>query len=92
MSISTWQFVCLCCQIVTLRTKLTILLQTFPDIDDMYKQRTLTRLLEKEQWAVAATFAGQDIQCQVTNLTPLVYSKTRCCVLQANIADDSPHV
>lgn len=42
-----------------------LLLQTFPDIDEMYKQRTLTRLLEKEQWAVAATYAGQDVQCQV---------------------------
>ena len=41
-------------------------LQTFPDIDEMYRQRTLTRLLEKEQWAVAATYAGQDTQCQVT--------------------------
>lgn len=40
-------------------------MQTFPDIGEMYKQRTLTRLLEKEQWAVAATYAGQDIQCQV---------------------------
>ena len=41
------------------------LLQTFPHIDEMYKQRTLTRLLEKEQWAVAATYAGQEVQCQV---------------------------
>lgn len=39
--------------------------QTFPDIDEMYKQRTLTRLLVKEQWAVATTYAGQDTQCQV---------------------------
>ncbi|KAL0026716.1 hypothetical protein WJX79_006852 [Trebouxia sp. C0005] len=38
--------------------------QTFPDIDDMYKQRTLARLIEKEQWAVAATYAGQDKNCQ----------------------------
>ena len=43
-------------------------LQTFPDIDEMYRQRTLTRLLEKEQWAVAATYAGQDTQCQVTSM------------------------
>ncbi len=40
-------------------------LQTFPDIDEMYKQRTLARLIEKEQWAVAATYAGQDKTCQV---------------------------
>ena len=46
------------------------LLQTFPDIDEMYKQRTLTRLLEKEQWAVAATYAGQDVQCQVRDVIP----------------------
>ncbi|KAL0033286.1 hypothetical protein WJX77_001863 [Trebouxia sp. C0004] len=38
--------------------------QTFPDIDEMYKQRTLARLIEKEQWAVAATYAGQDKNCQ----------------------------
>lgn len=43
-------------------------LQTFPNINEMYRQRTLTRLLEKEQWAVAATYAGQDVQCQVTNV------------------------
>ena len=40
-------------------------MQTFPDIDEMYKQRTLNRLLEKEQWEVAATYAGQDRHCQV---------------------------
>ncbi|KAL3152076.1 hypothetical protein ABBQ32_001184 [Trebouxia sp. C0010 RCD-2024] len=47
---------------------LSALLQTFPDIDEMYRQRTLTRLIEKEQWAVAATYAGQHMQCQVTNI------------------------
>ena len=41
------------------------MLQTFPDIDGMYKQRTLTRLLDKEQWEVAAIYAGEDVQCQV---------------------------
>ena len=51
------------------------LLQTFPDIDEMYKQRTLTRLLEKEQWAVAATYAGQDTQCQVRDFMLQAHSK-----------------
>ena len=41
-------------------------MQIFPDIDELYKQRTLTRLLEKEQWTVAATYAGQDTHCQVS--------------------------
>ncbi len=47
-------------------------LQTFPDIDEMYKQRTLARLIEKEQWAVAATYAGQDKNCQVSYVYSLV--------------------
>ena len=48
------------------------MLQTFPDIDEMYKQRTLARLIEKEQWAVAATYAGQDKNCQVSCVYSLV--------------------
>ena len=52
-----------------------VLMQTFPDIDEMYKQRTLARLLEKEQWAVAATYAGQDLQCQVRGVMFQAHSK-----------------
>lgn len=48
------------------------MLQTFPDIDEMYKQRTLARLIEKEQWAVAATYSGQDKNCQVSYVYSLV--------------------
>ena len=41
------------------------MLQEFPDIDSLYKSRTLARLVAREQFDIAATFVGQDPGLQV---------------------------
>ena len=43
----------------------SIMLQEFPDIDSLYKSRTLARLVAREQFEIAATFVGQDRSLQV---------------------------
>ena len=60
-------------------------MQTFPDIEEMYKQRTLSRLLDKEQWEVAAAYAGQDKQCQVRLVLYNQSSFVACKHLKASI-------
>lgn len=40
-------------------------LQQFPGIEDRYRQHCLTKLLDKEKWSLALTFAGQDTSFQV---------------------------
>ena len=42
-----------------------VMLQEFPDIDSLYKSRTLARLVAREQYDIAATFVGQDQSLQV---------------------------
>ena len=39
--------------------------QEFPDVEQLYKHRTLYRLIEREQWSVAATFVEGNPQWQV---------------------------
>ncbi|KAK9829035.1 hypothetical protein WJX72_003549 [[Myrmecia] bisecta] len=34
--------------------------QEFPDVEQMYRQRSLARLVDKGLWSVAATFVGED--------------------------------
>ncbi len=53
------------------------MLQEFPDIDSLYKSRTLARLVAREQFDIAATFVGQDRSLQVgpCRSSPLVSSQ-----------------
>lgn len=37
----------------------------FPDVEALYRQRSLTRLMSKRLWAVAQSYAGKDTDLQV---------------------------
>ncbi len=39
----------------------------FPDVEAMYRQRTLARLVQKRLWSVAATFVGSDPALRVSH-------------------------
>ena len=60
-----------------------IMLQEFPDIDSLYKSRTLARLVAREQFDIAATFVGQDrsLQVGVGRSSRLVGSQLQLCML-----------
>jgi hypothetical protein len=41
------------------------LLEEFPEVESKYRERSLERLMNKQQWAVALKFVGQDKGLQV---------------------------
>ena len=40
-------------------------LQVFPNVEKAYRQQTLGKMMERQQWSVAATFVGEDSELQV---------------------------
>jgi hypothetical protein len=38
--------------------------EEFPDVESMYRQKAVGRLLGKRLWTVASTFAGNDVSLQ----------------------------
>lgn len=41
------------------------LLQVFPNVEKAYRQQTLGKMMDRQQWSVAATFVGEDSELQV---------------------------
>ena len=41
------------------------LVEEFPQVESMYRERSLERLMNKQQWAVALKFVGKDKDLQV---------------------------
>lgn len=62
----------------------------FPDVEALYRHRTVTRLVDKQLWSVAATIVGTDNDLQVPSITGILESSLatgpacRCCVPDLN--------
>jgi hypothetical protein len=50
----------------------------FPNIESLYRQRSLARLVGKRLWQVALSFVGSDVGLQVRSW--LCFSLETCCV------------
>lgn len=72
------------------------LIQEFPDMEDRYRQQTLTKLLERSQWSLAITHAAKDVNFQVALpvvTTPIgIWPGIRCLCITVAHELPSPQV
>ena len=59
-------------QVTASSTRLAVL-QVFPNVEKAYRQQTLGKMMERQQWSVAATFVGEDAELQVQLDFALLY-------------------